>query len=76
MAITAKAQRSEQTISFSRVLRKFLVGLLVHLATDRDSVSLALLQPLTVTRVMKALNLAMKSPGDKPTRNYFKIAPV
>ena len=35
---------------------------------------LALLQPLAVTRVMKALNLVMKSPGEKPARNYFKIA--
>ena len=36
-------QRSEQTISFSRVLRKCLAGLLVDLAMDRDFVIFALL---------------------------------
>jgi hypothetical protein len=53
---------------------KFLVGLLADLVADQDFVILALMQALAVTRVMKPLNLVLKSPGEKPTRNVFNLA--
>jgi hypothetical protein len=55
-------------------LKKFLVGLLADLVADRDFVILALMQALAVTRVMKPLNLVLKSPGEKPTRNVSNSA--
>jgi hypothetical protein len=55
-------------------LKKFLVGLLADLVADRDFVILAFMQALAVTWVMKPLNLVLKSPGEKPTKNFFNSA--